>query len=100
LSNILNVSSAKDMVLLSRYCYNNPVFKEIINSEEYKSHFFDEDMEKIHCVKNWVNTNKLLSMGWEGIKTGYTPPAGACLASVRDGVFIVVLNSSTRDGRF
>lgn len=40
LMNVLNVSSAKDMVLLSRYCYNNPVFREIINSEEYKAHFF------------------------------------------------------------
>jgi len=25
----------------------------------------------------------LLSLGWEGIKTGHTAPAGACLASVR-----------------
>lgn len=57
-------------------------------------------MTKIYCTKQWINTNKLLSLGWEGIKTGQTQPAGACLASVRDGIFIVVLNSSNREARF
>lgn len=57
-------------------------------------------MEKVNCVKRWYNTNKLLSLGWEGIKTGHTGPAGACLASVRNGIFIVVLNSANRDARF
>lgn len=57
-------------------------------------------MQKVHSYKRWTNTNKLLSMGWQGIKTGHTQPAGACLASVRDGVFIVVLNSSNRESRF
>jgi D-alanyl-D-alanine carboxypeptidase len=57
-------------------------------------------MERVHCVKKWSNTNKLLGMGWEGIKTGQTGPAGGCLASVREGVFIVVLNSANREARF
>ena len=57
-------------------------------------------METLHCVKVWNNTNKLLKMGWEGIKTGQTQAAGSCLASYRDGVFIVVLNSSSREARF
>lgn len=34
------------------------------------------------------------------MKTGQTPSAGACLASCRDGVIIVVLNSSSLDARF
>ncbi len=100
LSNILNVSSAKDMIILSKYCHNNLAFREIVNCEEYEANFYSEDMEKVYCVKTWSNTNKLLSLGWEGIKTGQTNTAGACLASVRDGVFIVVLNSSNRDSRF
>ncbi len=57
-------------------------------------------MEKVHCKRHWSNTNKLLGLGWEGIKTGQTVPAGGCLASVRDGVFIVVLNCANRDARF
>jgi D-alanyl-D-alanine carboxypeptidase len=96
LANILNVSSAKDMLTLSKYCYDNKKFREIMNKEEYKANFYEDDMEKVHCCKKWVNTNKLLSMGWEGIKTGQTQPAGACLASVKDGIFIIVLNSANR----
>lgn len=57
-------------------------------------------METIYCTKVWSNTNKLLGLGWEGIKTGVTGPAGACLASIREGVFIVVLNCSNREARF
>lgn len=48
----------------------------------------------------WRNTNKLIEMGWEGIKTGHTSSAGCCLASLREGVFIVVLNSGSIEGRF
>ena len=53
-------------------------------------------MDTVHCIKRWTNTNKLLGVGWSGIKTGVTQPAGGCLASVRDGVFIVVLGSVNR----
>ena len=34
-------------------------------------------------------------MGWQGLKTGQTPAAGCCLASVKNGIFIVLLNSAT-----
>lgn len=100
LPNILNVSSAKDILLLSRYCYKNEAFKQIMNREEYKATFYEEDMKKIHCHQKWENTNKLLGLGWEGIKTGQTYPAGACLSSVRDGIFIITLNCSNRESRF
>jgi len=33
LANILNVSSAKDMLNLSIYCYKNKRFREIVNKE-------------------------------------------------------------------
>lgn len=42
----------------------------------------------------------MLSEGWQGIKTGQTNNAGACLSSVKNGVFIVVLNSLNCDKRF
>lgn len=100
LANILNVSSARDMLALSTYCYKNQQFREIMNKEEYRAAFYEEDMERVHCHKKWTNTNKLLRLGWEGIKTGQTQPAGACLASVREGVFIIVLNSANKEARF
>ena len=96
LSNILNVSSAKDQINLSRYCWNHEKFREVANCREYKSRFYKDDMESVYCTKVWTNTNKLLGLGWEGIKTGNTNPAGSCLASYRDGIFIVVLNSASR----
>jgi D-alanyl-D-alanine carboxypeptidase len=88
------------MMLLSRYCYENSMFREVVNTQSYKSNFYQEDMEKIYVKRSWNNTNKLLGMGWEGIKTGQTNSAGSCLASVREGVFIVVLNASNREARF
>ena len=100
LSNILNVSSAKDMIFLSLYSFDNPTFREIVNCEQYASTFYGTNMQKADSVKTWVNTNKLLSLGWEGIKTGQTSSAGCCLASVREGIFVVVLNSVSRDARF
>jgi D-alanyl-D-alanine carboxypeptidase len=51
-------------------------------------------------VKRWFNTNMLLGKGWEGIKTGQTLTAGCCLSSLKNGVFIVVLNCSDPDKRF
>jgi hypothetical protein len=46
-------------------------------------------------VKNWKTTNKLIENGWEGIKTGQTNTAGCCLASLKNGIYIVLLNSAT-----
>lgn len=54
----------------------------------------------MYIERKWINTNKLVGQGWEGIKTGYTISAGASLASVKGGVYIVVLNSQSRDARF
>jgi D-alanyl-D-alanine carboxypeptidase len=42
----------------------------------------------------------LLEKGWEGIKTGFTIPAGGCLASLREGIYIVILNSFDGERRF
>ena len=53
----------------------------------------------------WKNTNRLLAIeGYEGIKTGTTSAAGACLVSLgeRDGrrLIIVVLGSASSDARY
>ena len=53
----------------------------------------------------WTNTNRLLDIeGYDGIKTGTTTAAGACLvASGRRGsdhLFVVVLGATSNDGRY
>lgn len=100
LSNLLNCSTAADMLTLSRYACENIDFRKIVGTEAYSCEYLSESMEDIVETKEWRNTNKLLERGWEGIKTGHTIPAGACLASVRDSVYIVVLNCSNVGARF
>jgi D-alanyl-D-alanine carboxypeptidase len=51
-------------------------------------------------VLKFVNTNLLLKDGWEGVKTGQTTAAGNCLASVKDSIYIVVLNCPDHLKRF
>lgn len=41
LANVLNVSSAKDILNLSRYCYENKNFRELMNREEYKATLYE-----------------------------------------------------------
>jgi D-alanyl-D-alanine carboxypeptidase len=52
----------------------------------------------------WFNTNKLLSKGFNGLKTGITSTAGPCLASsFKSGNFFlifVVLSCKTPDHRW
>lgn len=50
--------------------------------------------------KSWENTNILLKKGWEGVKTGQTGSAGSCLSSLKEGIFIVVLNCKNNEARF
>ena len=92
--NALNLSSAKDMLTLSIYACRNKAFKKIASTREHFCSTFADDGHK--AVKRWENTNKLLERGWEGVKTGLTPSAGSCLSSVKDGLYIVVLNCSTQ----
>ena len=42
----------------------------------------------------------LLKKEWQGIKTGQTSAAGGCLASLKNGIYIVVLNCKNNEMRF
>lgn len=52
----------------------------------------------------WKNTNKLLAMGFNGVKTGITDNAGPCLsASFEKFEFkyiFVILKTKSKDHRF
>ena len=92
LQNALNQSTPKDIIKLTRNAVKNPLFRDIVNTKVYQYNTYPDLHQAVPLVKKWSNTNKLLGSGWEGIKTGYTVAAGNCLASLREGVFIVVLN--------
>lgn len=71
-----------------------------MNSEMKRYEYFSDEYKSDKEVKRWYNTNVLLGKGWEGIKTGQTLTAGSCLASLKSGVYVVVLNSVDMDKRF
>ena len=100
LPNDSNYSTARDLLVLTRYCMNDSVFAGIVGAS-----FMDVpliDGRHIACQ----NTNLLLENyeGCFGVKTGYTRQAGSCLASaaMRDDVrlFLILLNSRSRSSRF
>ena len=54
---------------------------------------------------SWDNINRLLAIeGYDGVKTGTTTPAGACLISSgyrgSDHLILVVLGSTSTDARY
>lgn len=95
-----NYSSARDLLVLSRYCMADSVFASIAGTP-----FMDiplTDGRHLPCE----NTNLLLGQyeGCIGVKTGYTRQAGSCLAAAatRNGtrLFLILLNSRSRSSRF
>ena len=96
-----NHTSARDLTVLGRRVMQNEVFREIVRTRRHTYEVTDADGQRRTVV--WNNTNRLLDMeGYDGIKTGTTSAAGACLvASGRRGtdhLYIVVLGSTSSDG--
>lgn len=93
-------SSARDLLVLARYCMRDSTFAQIVSSPFMKIPLIDGR----HL--NSQNTNLLLQSyeGCIGVKTGFTNQAGACLAcaATRHGVtlYLVLLNSRSRSSRF
>lgn len=85
-------TSARDLALIAAYALKNPVFKEIVSTQNIKIVSEEGKVRYLH------NKNKLLQTfdGAIGVKTGYTDDAGRCLVSAaeRDGMRLVcvVLN--------
>lgn len=100
LPNDSNYSTARDLLILSRYCMGDSAFAKIVGTS-----FLDiplTDGRHLPCR----NTNLLLTdyEGCIGVKTGYTRQAGYCLASavVRGNkrLFLILLNSRSQSSRF
>ena len=64
LQNAMNVSSAKDILLLSVYASKNRLFKQVMNSEFKRYEYFADEYKSEKEVKRWYNTNILLGKGW------------------------------------
>ena len=92
LHNAKHVSSVRDLSKLFRYAIENPTFYKILSTKSYKTAVPEE----------LVMSNTLLSKipGAEraivGGKTGYTPEAGLCLASLleKNGHYFLLITTN------
>lgn len=93
-------STASDLVILARNVMADPVLRDIVSRPRASVR------RRNGRVVTYRATNKLLGSyaGMEGVKTGYTIPAGFCLVAVaRRGdveLVAVVLGAKSNAGRF
>ncbi|MFD0732879.1 D-alanyl-D-alanine carboxypeptidase family protein [Planotetraspora mira] len=99
LTSTKSYSTARDQTKLAQTILKTPILSTIIKVKKYTT-----PATKVHRKHTWTNTNKLLSDGAIGLKTGYTAKAGYCLAfaQVKSGHTIVgaVLGDKSDAARF
>ena len=99
LQNFYNKSTAYDLAKLSNAAMKLPLLAEIVKKVKYSC--YGQDILGRTKSFEWSNTNKLLSKGFRGLKTGITPTAGPCLASSYkdsdNNLIIILLSSKSSD---
>jgi D-alanyl-D-alanine carboxypeptidase (penicillin-binding protein 5/6) len=98
-----HVSSAADLARLSWVSFQNPFISACVQTRERGALVEGPSGYQRHL--NWKNTNRLLKIeGYEGMKTGTTDQAGACLVSVarreQQRLHLVVLGASSSASRY
>jgi len=96
-----NLSCSRDISKLACAALRNSCFREIVAAYSYVSEIIGKDGFLRFC--NWINTNKLLGKGFNGVKTGVTLSAGPCLCvsySKDVQVVVVLLNCKSMDDRW
>ncbi len=96
-------SSARDLARLARAALADPTFAAVVATPRRGATLVDGRGHARNVA--WSNTNKLLDIeGYDGVKTGTTNAAGACLvASGRRGdghLIVVVLGATAPDARY
>jgi serine-type D-Ala-D-Ala carboxypeptidase (penicillin-binding protein 5/6) len=91
------------LLLLARAARQLPAFRDYVTTRQHGCTVSSEHGYSRNVV--WKNTNKLLGLeGYNGVKTGTTEAAGACLVSSgqqgNDELLVVVLGSATSDARY
>ena len=96
-------TSARDLVKLATAALKLPRFRQIVNTRQYGTAVQGAAGYTRNVL--WKNTNQLLEIqGYQGVKTGTTRAAGACLVSCgeRNGreLVVVVLGATSGDARY
>jgi D-alanyl-D-alanine carboxypeptidase (penicillin-binding protein 5/6) len=98
-----NVSSARDLAALALEAMKDERFRSYVSARQHEYDVTTPGGGKRKVI--WANTNQLLGIeGYDGVKTGTTTPAGACLVATGsaggDRLVVVVLGSTSADGRY
>ena len=98
-----HLSSANDLAILARIAFGSQLFRTCTSTRQHGTTVAGAAGYRRNVL--WKNTNELLGTeGYDGIKTGTTDQAGACLVSTatRDGrrLFVVVLGSAASEARY
>lgn len=97
-------TTARDLTRLAWQAMQNPRFREVVGTSRYECEVRTPTGGSRPAV--WENTNQLLKLnaGYDGVKTGTTTQAGACLVSsgrrAGDHLIVAVLGSESGNGRF
>lgn len=96
-------STAQDLLVLARHCMQSPLLRRYVGTRRHRVTLVSADGSTRQLT--WRNTNQLLGLeSYDGIKTGTTSRAGACLVSCstrgKDQLLMVVLGSSSSLGRY
>ena len=95
--------SPRDLVKLASAAMKDPAFRTYVGTARHETDVKQPDGSPRRVT--WENTNQLLKVeGYDGVKTGTTTQAGACLVSSGrrgdDHLVVVVLGSTSGDARF
>src|SRR5262249_34543858 len=98
-----NQSSARDLATLAWHALGDERFRNYVQTRRHGSEGTGRGGAK--RAVTWENTNRLLGIeGYDGVKTGTTTPAGSCLVARgqrgKDRLIVVVLGSTSNDGRY
>jgi D-alanyl-D-alanine carboxypeptidase (penicillin-binding protein 5/6) len=96
-------TTARDLGKLAFAAFQIPLFREIVKTPQRGSTL--DSVSGYQRNIEWRNTNQLLrTEGYDGIKTGTTNAAGACLVSTGERkerrIMVVVLGATSSDARY
>jgi len=86
-------SSAYDLALLARYAMQNPTFEKIVATKKRVIPWAGHEWNRLLINKNKFIANPDLYPGADGIKNGFTTPAGYCLvaSATRNGMRLIAV---------
>ena len=96
-------STAADQLTLAFHVLANPLLAKIVSTRQHGARASGPGGYQRNVL--WKNTNRLLAIdGYDGVKTGTTDAAGACLIARgqrgTDSLMVAVLGSATSDARY